>query len=237
MIINLFSGPRNISTTLMYSFAQRSDMEVIDEPFYAYHLKHHNIDHPGKEETLQVWPNEAEEVYQWIEEKAAQTDHLFLKNMPHHVVGADLSAMNDYRHLFLIRDPARMITSFTKVIQHPAASDFALEDQWKWFSKLEAEGRAPLVVNAHTILTDPKTALQRLCEALGLPFEEAMLSWPEGPKEEDGPWAPYWYANVHQSSGFGKPRLDAAEVAPEYRSLYETLLPFYQQLNSRAIQL
>ena len=35
MIINLISGPRNISTALMYSFAQRSDCQVWDEPFYA----------------------------------------------------------------------------------------------------------------------------------------------------------------------------------------------------------
>ena len=40
--ICLWSGPRNISTALMYSFAQRSDTIVYDEPFYAYYLKNSN---------------------------------------------------------------------------------------------------------------------------------------------------------------------------------------------------
>ena len=34
--LNVWSGPRNVSTALMYSFAQRSDTRVVDEPLYAY---------------------------------------------------------------------------------------------------------------------------------------------------------------------------------------------------------
>ncbi len=36
--ICLWSGPRNISTALMYSFAQREDTLVLDEPLYAHYL-------------------------------------------------------------------------------------------------------------------------------------------------------------------------------------------------------
>ena len=36
--ICLWSGPRNISTALMYSFAQRDDTAVYDEPLYAHYL-------------------------------------------------------------------------------------------------------------------------------------------------------------------------------------------------------
>ena len=47
--ICLWSGPRNVSTALMYAFAQRSDTHVIDEPLYAHYL--YNTDrataHPG----------------------------------------------------------------------------------------------------------------------------------------------------------------------------------------------
>ena len=52
--IMLWSSPRNISTALMYSFAQREDTRVLDEPFYAYYLTHVNplADHPGKEEII-----------------------------------------------------------------------------------------------------------------------------------------------------------------------------------------
>ena len=53
-VICLWASPRNISTALMYSFAQRSEVKVLDEPFYAHYLKNINPDivHPGKKEIL-----------------------------------------------------------------------------------------------------------------------------------------------------------------------------------------
>ena len=35
MLIAAWSGPRNLSTAMMYAFAQRDDCAVRDEPFYA----------------------------------------------------------------------------------------------------------------------------------------------------------------------------------------------------------
>ena len=61
--INLISGPRNISTALMYSFANRPDTEVVDEPMYAHYLKSTGIRyHPGTEEILDSLPEDIEEV-------------------------------------------------------------------------------------------------------------------------------------------------------------------------------
>ena len=37
------------------------------------------------------------------------------------------------------------------------------------------------------------------------PYDDAMLSWPAGPKPEDGVWAEHWYASAHRSTGFGPP--------------------------------
>ena len=38
-IINCWSGPRSLSTSLMYSFHNRGDAECFDEPFYAHYLR------------------------------------------------------------------------------------------------------------------------------------------------------------------------------------------------------
>ena len=46
--ICLWSCPRNVSTALMYSFRERPDMEVFDEPLYAHYLNLTNLNHPGK---------------------------------------------------------------------------------------------------------------------------------------------------------------------------------------------
>jgi len=53
-VICMWASPRNISTAMMYSFAQRKDVVVVDEPFYAYYLKNVNpkTSHPGKTEIL-----------------------------------------------------------------------------------------------------------------------------------------------------------------------------------------
>ncbi|HMG91357.1 MAG TPA: hypothetical protein VK589_14930, partial [Chryseolinea sp.] len=60
--INLVSGPRNISTALMYSFAQRADTVVLDEPYYAFYLHKSGVEHPGKDEVLKSQPIREEEV-------------------------------------------------------------------------------------------------------------------------------------------------------------------------------
>lgn len=221
----------------MYSFAQRSDMDVIDEPFYAYHLKHHNIDHPGKQETLAVLPAGPDEVFEQIDQESFKAKHLFLKNMPHHVDGIDPVRFLGFKHLFLIRDPARMIVSFTKVVKDVRAKDFALEDQWRWFSLLRAQGHQPTVIHSETILQNPERALEHVCQRLEIPFESNMLSWPAGPKEADGPWAPHWYGNVHRSTGFGPPAQGTVDLPESYRPLLEEIQPFYERLRAEAINL
>ena len=45
--------------------------------------------------------------------------------------------------------------------------------------------------------------LEALCDALGVRFDPAMLSWPAGPRPTDGVWAPHWYDGVWKSTGFG----------------------------------
>ena len=50
--ICLWSGPRNVSTALMYSFAQRDDVRVIDEPLYGHYLTVSGADHPGRDAVI-----------------------------------------------------------------------------------------------------------------------------------------------------------------------------------------
>ena len=67
-MINLFvwSGPRNISTALMRSFENRKDTKVYDEPFYAYYLKKTNLNHPMKDEIINHYHTNEDEVIKLI---------------------------------------------------------------------------------------------------------------------------------------------------------------------------
>ena len=89
-IINLISGPRNLSTALMYSFSQRPDCIVIDEPFYAHYLTSTGIDHPSREETINSMSSEINEMLEYIFSKK-NVEIVFLKNMAHHHIKMDLS--------------------------------------------------------------------------------------------------------------------------------------------------
>ncbi|HBM56022.1 MAG TPA: sulfotransferase family protein, partial [Acidimicrobiaceae bacterium] len=73
----------------------------------------------------------------------------------------------------------------------------------------------PIVIDSTALLAAPEAVLRTLCGRLGLAFDPGMLSWPAGPKPEDGVWAEHWYASTHRSTGFesGHP---STEPAPEH---------------------
>ena len=68
------------------------------------------------------------------------------------------------------------------------------------------------VVDAADLLRDPAGVLRRLCDALGIAFDPAMLRWPPGRRDTDGVWAPHWYAAVERSTGFAPYDPTPAEV-------------------------
>jgi len=86
------------------------------------------------------------------------------------------------------------------------------------------------VVDAADILRDPAAVLSRLCGALGLDFDPAMLRWEPGPRDTDGVWAPHWYAAVQASTGFARHDPAPADVPDRLRPLVEAAQPYYAEL-------
>lgn len=236
MVINLIATPRNISTGIMYSFAQRTDLRVMDEPWYAYWLLFSGADHPGREETLQTQPQNHDSVMQWVMEEAQQTPHLFIKNMAKHLDGLDTQFLSGFKNLFLIRDPKQLIASFAAVIPNPPESEIGLKGQYKLFREVLDRGETPLVLDSGDLLNNPDGVMQAVCEALALPWQPAMLKWKAGPRPEDGIWAKYWYANVHRSTGFEQQATSSRPLPPECKPLWEELLPLYREMRTFAIQ-
>ena len=60
--IAMWSGPRNVSTALMYSFAARGDCAVWDEPFYAAYLDATGLDHPMRDDILAAHESDPDHV-------------------------------------------------------------------------------------------------------------------------------------------------------------------------------
>jgi len=230
--INLISSPRNISTALMYSFAQRGDTVVLDEPFYAFYLLTSGANHPGRDEVLRSQSNSEEAVKKEIF-SIRNKDVVFIKNMSHHLEVMDESFVDDVVNVFFIRDPRQIIASYAQVIDKPVMRDIGVEYQFNLWQKLVDRKQDPIVLDAGNLLKAPRLVLQRLCERIGIPFEESMMKWHAGPKPYDGVWAPHWYSNVHRSTGF-EPQATSSRPLPSHledlyqqaKALYEKLLPF-----------
>ena len=233
--IQLWSGPRNVSTALMYSFAQRRDMRVWDEPLYAYYLAETGIDHPGREETLAHHEADGETVIQQMLHGDWDRPLLFCKQMGHHLVDLRTDWLEDCINIFLIRHPAEVINSFSKVIPHPDLRDIGIAHQWELFRQLRDRGHDPVVLDGNEILKNPRKVLAAACEQMGIGFDEAMMSWEAGARPEDGAWARYWYSNVHQSTGFAPYEPKTREMREDLRPLLDSAMPAFEGLSAFSI--
>jgi hypothetical protein len=215
--VAMWSGPRNISTALMRSWESRGDTAVWDEPLYAHYLKETGADHPGRDEVIRCHETDQRAVVDRIVGPVPEGKLIFYqKHMAHHLLpDVDRGWLDRVRNAFLIRDPREMLTSLARVTPSPTVADTGLPQQWEIFERVAARrGAPPPVVDARDVLEDPEKLLARLCEALGVPFKGAMLSWKPGPRASDGVWAKHWYAAVEASRGF-QPYVPRTDEVPE----------------------
>ena len=236
--IAMWSGPRNLSTALLRSWGNRDDTAVVDEPLYAHYLRRTGADHPGRDAVLTAQDDDWRRVVAWLCGPVPGGRPIwYQKHMTHHVtadVGPDwLGAL---RNCFLIRSPAQVIASYTRVRSEPSLDDLGLPQQWRLFTHVRDQtGRIPPVIDAADLLRDPPGVLRALCTALGVPFSDRMLSWPPGPRETDGVWAPWWYASVERSTGFAPYRPSDATVPPQLTDLATAAEEIYRRMARRRL--
>lgn len=230
--VAMWSGPRNVSTALMRSFGARADTLVVDEPLYAHYLDVTGLDHPGRAEILASQPR------RWQDVAAALTGPLpvgvdvhYQKHMTHHLL-PDIGRewLGELANAYLIRDPAHVVASYAKVRGEPTLADLGFTQQAEIF---RAYGGP--VVDAADLLRDPAGVLAKLCAALGIDWDRAMLSWPSGPRDTDGVWAPHWYANVESSTGFAAYDPSPAVVPDRLRHLVDAARPYYDELHAHRL--
>jgi hypothetical protein len=229
--IAMWSGPRNISTAMMYAFGNRADCIAWDEPFYAFSLVHRGNDHPMRADIIAANDND------WNSLVArcvgpAEKPLFYQKHMTHHMLeGYDRSWILKLTNAFLIRDPARVLQSYVKKWSDVDLRAIGFVEQAEIFDQVAAKlGHAPPVVDAEDVLADPRHVLKALCEACGIAFDEAMLSWPKGPKPFDGVWATHWYNSVWQSTGFAKSDLKPVELPPHLAKIADAARPLYEKM-------
>ncbi|MEL6666119.1 MAG: HAD family hydrolase [Pseudomonadota bacterium] len=231
--IAMWSGPRNMSTTMMRSFGARSDSQCVDEPFYAAYLKATGLQHPMSEEIFASQSAVPDQVIAALTGPIEPASSVFYqKHMTHHMV-AEIPRdwMSACRNVFLIRHPARVIPSYARKMETVSLEAIGFPQQLSLFERAaELEGQSPLVIDSTDILRAPEEKLRTLCSALNIEWQPAMLAWSAGPKPEDGAWAPHWYDAVWKSTGFADAPAELPKVPEAHLAIYEQALAIYDTL-------
>jgi len=231
--IAMWSGPRNISTAMMRSWGNREDTVVIDEPFYGVYLHRTGKDHPAAAEIVSQTQIDAYKIIAALIGGVPGGKMIFYqKHMAHHLLPEiDRSWLSGVTNCFLIRDPAEVITSYIQKNPDPALEDLGFTQQVELFRWVrDSIGKPPPVIDAKDVLQNPQHTLDLLCRAIGVEFDQAMLSWPTGPRETDGIWAKFWYDSVVRSTSFQPYRPKSEEVPERLSDVYQRCLECYREL-------
>lgn len=233
--IAMWSGPRNISTTLMRSFENRADTAVIDEPFYAAYLEATGLDHPMRAAVLGAQSRDWATVARMLVEAPPLGRPVwYQKHMAQHMVPEfGRSWIDEVTNAFLIRAPEAVLASYLAKRGTATLDDIGLEAQLDLFDRVaDRTGAAPAVLEAQDVLSDPAAMLGALCTYCGIAFDPAMLTWPAGRRPSDGVWAPAWYDQVERSTGFGPARPEIAfdDLDERLKPIAALARPFYDRL-------
>ena len=234
--IAMWSGPRNLSTALMRSFGSRADTMVSDEPFYGAYLYATGDDQPMKDAVI------ASMDCDWLSVARTMSGPCpapvwYQKHMAHHMEGpVGIGDLPEHVHAFLIRDPAKVVASYAAKRVRVRPDHLGIDRQRAYFDR-EADrlGHAPPVVDSADILRDPAGVLTRLCAALGVEWDPAMLHWQAGRRATDGVWASHWYGAVEASTGFGPPDDKVVTLDAEAQGVADACRPAYDYLQAFAL--
>jgi len=232
MRIAMWSGPRNLSTAMMYAFGNRPDFAIWDEPFYAPYLAKTGYDHPMAAEIIAAHESDPEKVAErCLDTIQAQKSHFYMKHMPHHMIdGFPTVWAKECVNIHLIRHPARVIASYGVKRSDITDDDIGFRQQAELFDQIGG-----IVIDSAEIRQDPENMLKKLCAAIDLPFDPAMLSWSAGPRADDGIWAAHWYNAVHKSTGFAGAEGDLPILTGRDVNLLENALPYYEKMAAHKI--
>ncbi len=217
----------------MRSWENRTDSTVVDEPLYAHYLAVTGIDHPGRDEVIAAGQPDWRAVVDTLLGPVPDGSRVFYhKQMALHLTpDIERTWITRLTNVLLIREPRHVVASYLRSRRTVTADDIGLHQQSRLYDELSESGAPPPVIDSSDFLRDPEGYSRALCSHVDVPFTDAMLTWPSGPRSSDGVWGRYWYDSVWRSTGFEPYRpsdvtlsTDEAEVAESCRPSYERLL-------------
>ncbi len=232
MIVACWSGPRNISTALMRSWASRKDTFVIDEPFYAYYLKKLQLHHPMYKEIISSYPTKYDEIVNTLTTHIPNNKKIwYQKHMAHHLIDLnEIQWIEKCENCILIRHPKDVISSYT--VKHKLNSVYELgyPQQYEIVKLLKNLNKPFMIIDSKDLLKNPKEVLSNWCESISIDFDQSMLHWKTGNHQYDGIWWKHWYDNVISTTGFQKYNERDISIENKYDSIYNESMRYFNLL-------
>ena len=243
-IIALWAVPRSTSTAFEWMMRQRGDLDCLHEPFGEAWYQGEDPLWPRFREGDKTTPGlSIETVWEDIRSRAAQQP-VFLKDFPHYVNHIwTPEFLSHFTHAFLIRDPAKTITSIYARWPDFDELEVGFPEQRALFDLLTAlNGTPPPVIDSDDLLAAPTEMVEAFCNAVDIPFIEDALTWEAGGDPSAHSWwdGGSFHANLAKSTGLvAQPRRHAdLDGAPErVRRVYRRMLPHYEHLHQHRVRI
>jgi hypothetical protein len=217
----------------MRSWGSRADTVVCDEPFYAHYLAQTNYTHhPSFPEIVAHHETRWQRVVEQLTGPLPRGKSVFYqKQMAHHLLPhIPLEWTDELTNVFLIRDPREMLLSLLEFFPDPTLPETGLPQQVQLLERVVRRGADAVVIDARDVLCDPRGMLTRLCDRIGIAYDEAMLRWEPGLRETDGIWARDWYDKVARTTTFVPYRAKPGAVPLGHRPLLAECQALYDAL-------
>jgi hypothetical protein len=236
-IIALWAVPRSTSTAFEWMMRQRGDLDCLHEPFGEAWYQGEDPLWPRFQPGDKTTPNlSIESVWEAIKAKA-ENGPVFIKDFPHYINHMwDEAFLSHFTHAFLIRDPAKTLTSLYARWPDFDELEVGNPEQRALFDLVSAlNGKRPPVIDSDDLLEDPHGITAAFCEAVGIPFIPKALTWPAGGDPSEHSWwdGGSFHENLAQSTGLTpQPRkyIDLEDAPERVRRVYRRMMPHYQHL-------
>ena len=236
-IVALWAVPRSTSTAFEWMMRQRGDLNCLHEPFGEAWYQGEDPLWPrfqdGDKTTAGLT---LESVWDDIKAKAEQGP-VFIKDFPHYINHMwDAEFLSHFTHAFLIRDPAKTLTSLYARWPDFDELEVGFPEQRALYDLVTAlNGSTPPVVDSDDLLENPHGMIAAFCDAVGIPFVESALSWEAGGDPSEHSWwdGGSFHANLAQSTGLTPQKrkyVDLENTPDRVKRVYRRMMPHYQRL-------
>ena len=232
----LWAVPRSTSTAFEWMMRMRGDLNCFHEPFgEAWYQGEEPLWPRVQEDSVRTPGLTLDSVWETLKQAAARGP-VFTKDFPHYIINRCTDDFLDFfNHSFLIRDPAKTITSMYKHWPDFHEDEMGFTEQRQLFDKVcDKYGKAPTVIDSDDLLTNPRTMVELYCNSVGIPFIEEALSWEAGARDEVSWWdGGSFHENLRNSTGLvaqERKYVDISETSLRVQELYHKVLPHYEYM-------